>query len=311
MEPRACTTESTRAHGEATTSSTAGNLTMPTVRESPSKKAIRLAKSLPRAVVALVIGMSFLLPLYIALVTSLDTRADVFQFPPHLTLDWQWSVYTRAWHMFRWAMYLGNTVLIAVVTIAIALITSILAAYALSFIEFRGREFVFTLILLVMMIPSEAHLIPNFVFLAFIHLLDTYAAQILPYGVSVFGIFLLRQFFLSLPKDYFEAARIEGCGHLQFLWSIALPMCRPILFTISLYIFIGSWNSLMWPLMVTQSHHVQPVEVALARFLNNNSVDWRRLSAASIFTTVPVIALFLFLQGYIIRGIARGEGIQG
>ena len=271
---------------------------------------LRLGRNL-QAVFALCIGLSFLLPLYVSLVTSLDTRAHVFTFPPHLSLDWQWGNYSRAWHMFRWMMYFGNTLFIAGVTIALALTTSILAAYALSFIEFRGREVVFTAILLVMMIPGETQLIPNFVTLNLMHLLDTYWAQILPYGVSVFGIFLLRQFFLSLPKDYWEAARMDGCGHLRFLWSIALPLCRPILFTIALYIFIGSWNSLMWPLMVTQSHNVQPVEVALAHFLDNNSVDWRRLSAAAIFTTMPVIILFLLLQKHIIRGVSRGEGIQG
>lgn len=272
---------------------------------------IKTVRGFVRNLTALVVGLSFLLPLYIALVTSLDTKADVFTFPPHMTLDWQWQVYSRAWHMFRWLMYFGNTLLIAGLTIVITLTVSILAAYALSFIEFRGREVIFGLILLVIMIPSEAHLIPNFVLLNLMNLLDTYAAQILPYGASVFGIFLLRQFFLSLPKDYWEAARIDGCGHLRFLWSIALPLCRPVLFTIGLYIFIGSWNSLLWPLMVTQSHNVQPVEVALARFLDNNSVDWRRLSAASIFTTLPVIGIFLLLQKHIIRGISRGEGIQG
>ncbi|KYP81300.1 carbohydrate ABC transporter permease [Ferroacidibacillus organovorans] len=271
----------------------------------------RLGRRYVRALISLGIGLSFLFPLYIALVTSLDTKADVFQFPPHLTLDGRLGVYVRAWNMFPWMMYFGNTLFIAFVTILIALATSVLAAYALSFIEFRGREWVFSLILVVMMIPSEAHLIPNFVILAMMNLIDTYWAQILPYGASVFGIFLLRQFFLSLPKDYWDAARIDGCGHLRYLWSVALPLSRPILFTVSLYIFIGSWNSLMWPLMVTQSHNVQPVEVALAHFLDNNSVDWRRLSAASLFTTMPVILLFLLLQRYIIRGISRGEGIQG
>ncbi len=271
----------------------------------------KTARNLPRGIAALAVALLFLAPIYITLVTSLDTTKDVFQFPPHLTFDWQWGVYARAWAMFRWLMYLGNTVLIALTTIIVALATSVLAAYALSFIEFRGREVVFFLILLVMMIPSEAQLIPNFVILSWLHLLDTYAAQILPYGASVFGVFLLRQFFLTLPKEYWEAAHLEGAGHLRFLWSIAIPLCRPVLFTIALFIFIGSWNSLMWPLMVTQSHGVQPVEVALARFLNNNSVDWRRLSAASIFTTLPVIVLFFLLQKYIIRGISRGEGING
>nr|NNM89403.1 carbohydrate ABC transporter permease [Bacilli bacterium] len=275
------------------------------------RRLAKTARTLPRGIAALAVALLFLAPIYITLVTSLDTTKDVFQFPPHLTFDWQWNVYARAWAMFRWLMYLGNTVLIALTTIIVALATSVLAAYALSFIEFRGREIVFFLILLVMMIPSEAQLIPNFVILSWLHLLDTYAAQILPYGASVFGVFLLRQFFLTLPKEYWEAAHLEGAGHLRFLWSIAIPLCRPVLFTIALFIFIGSWNSLMWPLMVTQSHGVQPVEVALARFLNNNSVDWRRLSAASIFTTLPVIVLFFLLQKYIIRGISRGEGING
>lgn len=264
-----------------------------------------------RALLALAVGLAFLVPLYISLVTSLDTKADVFTFPPHLALDWQWGVYAKAWGMFRWPMYFASTVFIAVCTIALAVTTSVLAAYALSFIRFRGREALFTLILLVMMIPGEAHLIPNYVTLSVLNLLDTYAAQILPYGASVFGIFLLRQFFLSLPKDYRDAAQIDGCGHLRFLWSIALPLARPVLFTMTLYIFIGSWNSLMWPLMVTQSHRVQPVEVAVARFLSGNSVDWRRLSAASIFTTLPIVALFLLLQKHILRGISRGEGLQG
>ncbi|QSO51123.1 carbohydrate ABC transporter permease [Alicyclobacillus curvatus] len=264
-----------------------------------------------RTIVSLLIGLAFVIPFYITLVTSLDSKADVFRFPPHLLLDFRWNVYVRAWDMFRWPMYIANTILIAVITIAIALASSVLAAYALSFIKFRGRGFVFIVMLVVLMIPGEAHLIPNFVTLAKLNLLDTYWAQILPYGASVFGVFLLRQFFLSLSKDYQDAARIDGAGHLRFLWSVALPLCRPILFTIGLYIFIGSWNSLMWPLMVTQSHHVQPVEIALARFLQNNSVDWRRLSAAAVFTTLPVILVFVFLQKYIIRGISRGEGVRG
>ncbi|QQE79150.1 carbohydrate ABC transporter permease [Alicyclobacillus sp. SO9] len=264
-----------------------------------------------RAVFALLVGLAFLLPLYFTLVTSLDTKADIFTFPPHLTFDWQWSVYAKAWSMFRWPMYFANTLLIAGVTIVLALTTSVLAAYALSFVRFRGRTFIFSLILLVLMIPNEAQLIPNYLTLAVVHLTDTYWAQILPYGASVFGIFLLRQFFLSFPKDYWDSVRIDGGGHLQFLWHVVLPQSRPILFTIGLYIFIGSWNSLMWPLMVTQSHHVQPVEVALARFLTGNSVLWRRLSAASVFTTLPVVILFLVFQRYIIRGISRGEGIQG
>lgn len=267
-------------------------------------------KNIPRAIIAVLIGLSFLIPLYITLVTSLDTAAHVFTFPPHLTLDFNWHVYQKTWGMFHWLVYFRNTVIIAIATILLALTTTILAAYAFSFLNFRGKNILFTLVLLVLMIPSEAHLIPNFVIMAKLGLVDTITAQVIPYGASAFGIFLLRQTFQSIPKAYWEAARMDGCGHLRFLWSVAIPLSRQTLFTIALYIFIGCWNSLIWPLMVTQSPGVQPVELALSTFLTTNSSDWQGLSAAAVFTTLPIIIVYLLLQKYIIWGISRGEGIK-
>ncbi len=263
-----------------------------------------------RAVLALAVALSFLFPLYIALVTSMDTPAHVFMFPPHLIPDFDFRPYVEMWYMGRWPMYFANTVFITGTTVAIALTTSILSAYALSFLEFRGRNAVFLLILLVMMVPAEALLIPNYVILHEMHLLNTRWAQILPYGGSVFGVFLLRQFFLSLPKSYWDAARIDGASHLRFLWSVALPLAKPVLFTIGLYIFIGSWNSFQWPLIVTTSHTVQPIEVEVQRLVSSQSVEWRRLSAAGIMATMPLVVLFLFVQKHIVRGLSRGEGIQ-
>lgn len=264
-----------------------------------------------RAVVALAVALSFLFPLYIALVTSMDTSAHLFMFPPHLVPDFDFRPYIEMWHMGRWPMYFGNTVFITLTTIVIALATSVLGAYALSFIEFKGRGAVFLLVLLVLMVPTEALLIPNYVILHEMNLVNTRWAQILPYGGSVFGVFLLRQFFLSLPKSYWDAARIDGASHLRFLWSVALPLAKPVLFTIGLYIFIGSWNSFQWPLIVTTSHNVQPIEVEVQRLMSSQSVEWRRLSAAGIMATLPLVILFLFVQKYIIQGVSRGEGIQG
>ena len=263
-----------------------------------------------RAVVAVVVGLAFLFPLYIALVTSLDTRADVFTFPPHLTPDWHFINYIRMWHMGRWLMYFGNTTFITLTTIAIALITSILAAYALSFLHFRRRELVFVILLVVLMVPGEALLIPNYVILHMMHLLNTRWAQILPYGGSVFGIFLLRQQFLAMPDSYREAARMDGASHLRFLWSVAIPLTLPTIFTIGLYIFIGSWNSFQWPLIVTVTHNVQPIEVEVSRLQMAHSVDWRRLTAAGFMATSPLVVLFLILQRHIIRGIGRNEGVN-
>lgn len=289
---------------------------MPLRRRSASAKSRhadsrRRARDWGRAALAILVGLLFVFPLYIALVTSLDTSADVFTFPPHLTLDWHFITYAHMWAMGRWPMYFGNTLFITVTTIVIALCTSILAAYALSFLHFRGREVVFVLLLIVLMIPQEALLIPNYVILHVMNLLNTLWAQILPYGGSVFGIFLLRQRFLSLPKSYWDAARMDGAGHLRFLWSVAIPLTLPTIFTIALYIFIGSWNSFQWPLIVTTSHSVQPIEVEVSRLQMAHSVDWRRLTAAGIMATTPLVILFLFLQRHIIRGITRSEGLQG
>ncbi len=264
-----------------------------------------------RALLAVAAALLFLGPIYIALVTSLDTAAHVFVFPPHLVPDWDFHPYIRVWQMARWAMYFGNTVFIAVVTIAIALTTSVLAAYALSFLHFRGRDLVFALVVAVLMVPAEALLIPNYIILHGMGLLNTYWAQILPFGASAFGIFLLRQFFLTFPTSYWDAARVDGAGHMRFLWSVVLPLAIPTLTTIGLYIFIGVWNSFQWPLIVTVSHHVQPIEVAVSRLMMAHSVDWRRLSAAGTMVTLPLVVVFLSLERYILRGISRNAGLQG
>ncbi|PSR25601.1 MAG: carbohydrate ABC transporter permease [Sulfobacillus thermosulfidooxidans] len=263
-----------------------------------------------RVLFSIIVALAFLFPLYIALVTSLDTSSHVFTYPPHLIPDFDFSSYRRVWHMARWLMYFGNTIVISLTTVAIALVTSVLAAYALSFLRFSGKPIIFMAILVVLMIPGEALLIPNYVILHVLNLLNTYWAQILPYGASVFGVFLLRQFFLTLPQSYWEAAKIDGASHFRFLWSVALPLAKPVLFTVGLYIFIGSWNSFQWPLIVTTSHRVQPIEVAVSRLMMAHSADWRRLSAAGIMATVPLVGLFLGLQRHILRGISRGEGLQ-
>lgn len=282
-------------------------------KETTSSRSLRPYRSTLkgfRGLVALAVALSFLFPLYIALVTSMDTPAHVFMFPPHLLPDFNFRPYVEMWHMGPWLMYFKNTVFITGTTIVIALATSVLGAYALSFFEFEGRNAVFMVALFVLMVPSEALLIPNYVILHEMNMLNTLWAQILPFGGSVFGVFLLRQFFLSLPKSYWDAARIDGASHLRFLWSVALPMAKPVLFTIGLYIGIGSWNSFQWPLIVTVSHNVQPIEVEVQRLMSSQSVEWRRLSAAGIMATMPLIVLFLFVQKYIVRGLSRGEGLQ-
>lgn len=254
------------------------------------------------------ITLASLFPFYWMIVLSLDKKSQVFVIPPNFAPSFNWAIYGRAWSMAGWGAAFANTIFIAGVTITIALITSILAGYAFGSMKFPGRDVIFVMMLGVLMIPPEALLIPNYVILYDFHLLDTYAAQILPYGTSVFGIFLIRQFFLSLPKEYWEAAQIDGCSTLQYLWRVGAPLCRPALITVAVYLLIGVWNSFEWPLIVTQTTAIQPIEVAMANFISNFGVDWRRLAAASTFTTFPVIFFFLLVQRYLIAGVAASGG---
>lgn len=245
-------------------------------------------------------------PFYWVVVTSLAKPSAVFTFPPDLLPTWHFSNYVRAWALAPWGRYFFNTILIASLTTALVLMTSLLAGFAFGTMRFPGRETLFALLLSLIMIPSEVLLVPSYVILKDFNWLNTYQAQIIPWGASVFGIFLLRQFFLSLPREYFEAAQVDGCGRFTFLRAVALPLARAPMATLGLYIFLGSWNAFLWPLIVTQSPNVQPLQVGVASFLNTYGTNWTLLSAAAVYTTFPVMILFLFAQKQLVEGITQG-----
>ena len=261
---------------------------------------------------SLILGGAFLFPLYVDVITSMDTARDLFTFPPHLTPDFNFHPYAVLWSMAPWPLFFVNTILITGLTIAIALATSVLAAYALSFLRFKARELIFMALILVLMIPFESLLIPNYIILHMMNLINTYWAQIVPWGASVFGIFLLRQFFLTLPVELREAASLDGATPRRFLWQVALPLAKPALVTIGLYVFLGSWNSFLWPYIMTNGPAVQPVEVGLATFLGTNGTNWTGLSAAVVFTTLPVMILFLMAQRQFMEGASSAaQGLKG
>ncbi len=254
----------------------------------------------------------FLFPFYWVVVTSLNSANQVLQFPPVFLPHWQWVNYVQAWSEAPWLRYFANTIFIAGLTTLIVLITSLLAGFAFGMLTFPGKELLFGGFLAIMMIPQTVLLIPDYILLRDIHWLNTYWAQIIPWGASVFGIFLLRQFFLSFPRELLEAAELDGASQSRFLWQIAIPMAKPALITIGLYVFLGSWNSFLWPYIMTSSPSVQPIEVGLATFLGTNGTDWTGLSAAVVFTTLPVMILFLIAQKQFLAGAyASSGGIKG
>ncbi len=249
-----------------------------------------------------------LFPLYWVFVSSLLTAHSAADVTPHFWPDWDWSNYARAWSLAPWIEYFLNSILIATCTVVLALFTSLLAGYAFGTMKFPGRQVLFLLVLALIMIPGEATLIPSYLIVSTLGWIDTYQAQIIPFAVSISGIFLLRQFFLSLPGSLWEAAQIDGCSRFGFLWRVAAPLARPALAVVALQVFIASWNAFLWPYLVTSSDAFRPVEVGLQAFFSGEGgTDTTATAAAAAFTTLPVLVVFLIAQKQFIEGIAVGS----
>lgn len=263
-----------------------------------------------RYLLAIAITLAFVFPFYWMVVIGLNDEAHVFNFPPDFVPRMHFGNFVTTWGLAPWGRYFFNTVLVAVTTTLLVLITSTLAGYAFASMRFPGKAIVFGAILLVYMVPSEVTLVPDFIILKTLGWINTYQAQIVPFAASVFGIFLMRQFFLSLPKDLWEAAQLDGCGHLRYLWTVAAPLARAPLVTIALFHFVGSWNAYLWPLIMANSNDVRPIQVGLNAFQSSESTDPVLLAAGSLMTTVPILILFLVAQRQIVGGIAS-SGIRG
>ena len=259
-------------------------------------------------ILALAIGVVFAFPFYWVIVTSLSHTNRVYQFPPDFLPSTVTGNYSRAWGEATWVRFFVNTLFIAGATVALVLLTSLLAGFALGVTRFKGRDLVLFAVLSILMIPKVVLLIPDYVVLSRLHWLNTYWAQIVPWGASVFGIFLLRQFFQSLPQEIVEAAELDGATQMQFLRTIAAPLARPALITIGLYVFIASWNSFLWPFIMTSSPKEQPIEVGLSTFYGTNGTDWTGLSAAVVFTTLPVMVVFMIAQRRLVEGASATTG---
>ncbi|HEY8680117.1 MAG TPA: carbohydrate ABC transporter permease [Candidatus Dormibacteraeota bacterium] len=281
----------------------------------------RLLGLLPRYVVLIPAAALFFFPFYWMVVISLGTLQSVFVFPPILYPLWHWENYLAAvglapdpstgqYLQIPWLRYFANTVIVAVGTTALVLLTSVTAGYAFASMRFPGKRVIFGLVLAIYMVPTEVTLVPNFIILANLHWIDSYQAQIVPFGASVFGIFLMRQFFLGLPNDLWEAAQLDGSGHFRFLWSIAAPLARPPMVTIALFQLVGSWNAFLWPLIVTNSDAYRPVQVGLQAFSYADATNPVLHAAGSLMVTLPILIVFLLAQRQIIGGIAA-SGIRG
>lgn len=252
-----------------------------------------------------------ILPFLWMISTSLKVHAEVAVLPPKwIPSKLNWSNYVTAWKAAPFGRYFINSIVITVATTIGELITTILAAFAFSRLKFWGRDTLFTVLLATMMIPGEMLLIPNYVTLSQLNWIDRYEALIVPWIVSIYAIFLLRQYFLGIPQELYYAARIDGSRDWGYLWRIMAPLSRPALVTIALLKAIGSWNAFLWPLIVTNSAEMRTLPVGLTAFTSETNTDYELLMAATTMIVLPMIALYAFLQRHIVEGISRG-GLKG
>ncbi|MDZ8024960.1 MAG: carbohydrate ABC transporter permease [Nostoc sp. SerVER01] len=253
-------------------------------------------------VVLLLGAFIVLLPLFVVFLTSfaptIATAKDLSK------NNWSLANYQAAWQQGKFLLAFANSTLVAIAVTAFQILTSALAGYALARLKFRGRQALLLVVLATLVIPFQLLVIPIFLVLKWGHLINTYGALILPTAVNGFGIFLLRQYFQTIPLELEEAAAIDGANRLQILWRVMLPLARPALLTLFLFTFIGEWNDLFKPLVFTTRPELRTVQLALAEFQEQFTNNWPLMMAAVTIATVPVMVLFLIGQRQFIQGIA-------
>jgi multiple sugar transport system permease protein len=261
----------------------------------------------------LIIGsIIMLLPLFWMVSTSLKTRAEVLAMP----IKWlpsvpQWHNYVDAWHSQAYfGRYFFNSFYTTIITVVAEVFLSILAAYAFARMKFIGKSALFIIFLSTMMVPGEVLLVPNYLTISELKWVNTYNALIVPWIVSVFAIFLLRQHFLQIPNELQEAAYLDGAGHTRFLFQIMVPLSRPPLATIALLKFVGSWNAFLWPLIVTNKPEMRTVPVGLMSLIQDEGPQYHILMAAACLALIPVLVVFFAAQKQFLESVAK-SGLKG
>lgn len=249
------------------------------------------------------------------LLVSFMTRGETLRkvFTP---ADLQWGNYLHAWREEDFALYFENSFLIALLQVVGTLLFSLMSAYALARMNFRGRELIFYGILATLMVPETVTMVPNFLTVSWLHKtgpvawINNWPSLTVPFMGSAFSIFLLRQFMRGIPSELWDAARIDGSGHLRFLFMIVLPLCRAPLLTVGMFTLIGSWNALGWPLLVTNNPSWRPISVALQKFVTEAGPEVHLQMAGAMIATIPILVIYALIQREFTEGISM-SGLKG
>jgi multiple sugar transport system permease protein len=263
-----------------------------------------------RSTVALTIvvaigALAMFFPFLWTIITSVSSGAGLSATPQLIPEDPSLAAYAELFENTPFLQVIANSLGLAVATTIAQLATSTLAAYAFSRLPFRGSNIVFAVYLATMMIPIQVLIVPLFVEIKMLGLLNTYVGVLLPGIASAFGVFLLRQAMNAVPRELDEAAKIDGAGHFRIFFTIVMPLVGPAIATLTVFAFMSSWNSFLWPLIVLRTPELQTLPIALAGLQGQYTTQWDVLMAGSVISVVPMVLIYVFAQRFVIQGVAN------
>lgn len=271
----------------------------------------RKLQRLATHVFLMLVSLTMITPFIWMVLSSFKSDGEMMAIPMRwLPTVWRTENYVTTFNMAPWGRYLFNTLVITGSSVLLQLLVASMAAYAFSRLHFKLRNILFLIYLSTMMLPYQVTMIPSFIIIKNLGWIDNHLSLIVPNAFSVFGVFMLRQFFLSIPTELEEAARIDGCGHLRMYWEIIMKNSKPALATLTLFIFMGVWNEFLRPMLYLNKQELWTMSLGLSKFKGNYVSMWSNLMCGAVVTVIPVIIVFLFTQRFFIEGIVA-SGIKG
>ncbi|MGJ3237952.1 MAG: carbohydrate ABC transporter permease [Anaerolineae bacterium] len=261
----------------------------------------------------LLLGLLISAPIWIAVFSSFKLPQDMINYPPTLFPDvWTFENYIVAWTSQPLFRYFINSVIQTGIIVIAQIILSVLAAYAFAILEFPGRNLLFFLILGSLMVPFQLTFIPNFIMVSQWGLANTYAGLTLPFLASAFGVFMLRQFFMTLPSELYDAAKVDGATSLRYLWSVVVPLSKGSISAFGTFAFLSAWSQYLWPLVITNDTSMRTIQIGIRFFLfdQERGADWGAIMAGAVIALLPTLLIFLVAQQQLVKGIAS-TGLKG
>ena len=264
--------------------------------------------------ILVIAGIFTVFPFIWMIISALKTKAEVMDVSKLFPAKAQWGNFVSIFTASPMLKYIGNSLFVSVVVVAIQIITGAMLAYAMVFMRFRGRKILFAIVMGTYMLPAAATYIPSYIILAKLGLLNSYTGLIISDTINIFGIFLLRQAFMQVPTPLIEAAKMDGAGNMKVLWKVVMPMTKSSFITFGLMSFITMYNSYMWPSLITNDKKISLVSQGLRSFFIEGGAygtEWPKVMAASAVIVVPLLVMFAFTQKWFINGIGGDTGVKG